>query len=204
MKGRELLLRAARDLMTEKGLPQVTGREIAERAGVGSALVNYYFGNKSGLFSAIIEQLAEETRTRLDQVLAGTEGTRQRLRHFVREIARAMQDDPYLPRLMMEHVLFADEHEQAIDHFTREFAAPNLASLGRLLIEGEQNGELRKVDPMLVVPALVGACVYFFLAIPVIRRLFDFRGLTPELVERYADSTADLILQGLTAVEPTA
>ena len=56
---REGLLLAARELMTEKGLPAVTVREIAERAGVQPALVNYHFGGKEALYTAVVESLLE-------------------------------------------------------------------------------------------------------------------------------------------------
>jgi AcrR family transcriptional regulator len=53
------LLRAARDLMAEKGLPRITLREVAERAGVQPALVSYYFGGKSFLLRAVVADVAE-------------------------------------------------------------------------------------------------------------------------------------------------
>ncbi len=195
--GRESLLRAARELMLEKGFPRVTVREVAERAGVGPALVNYYFGGKSELFAAIIEQVAREAGERLEQAVHRSGPVEERIRSFVRELVGAMAADPYLPRLLVEQVLFADD--EVIDRFARELAAPNLATIRGLLTEGMASGELREVDPTFIVPSLLGACIYFFLAAPLIRRLFGLKKLTPELADAFAESTANLILNGLLA-----
>jgi hypothetical protein len=43
----------------------------------------------------------------------------------------------------------------------------------------------------------VGATVLFFLAVPIVRRLFDVSEITPELAQSFADSTADLLLHGV-------
>jgi AcrR family transcriptional regulator len=186
--------------MTEKGLPRVTVREVAKRAGVGAALVNYYFGSKSGLFRAIIEQVILESRGRLKSAATGAGSIAERIRRFIHEFVSAERDNPYLPRLMMEQVLFADE--ESIDHFAREFAAPNLALLQDLLSEGSASGELRDVDPSLIVPSMLGSCIYFFLAAPLVQRLYYQDGITRELYQAFAETTADLMLRGLLAEKP--
>ena len=66
---REALLRAARDLMGEKGLPQVTAREVAERARLNPGLVRYYFGGKHDLgkaFGGIFSHKGESNGSELN------------------------------------------------------------------------------------------------------------------------------------------
>ncbi len=202
VQGRENLLRAARELMVEKGFPRVTVREVAERAGVAPALVNYYFGSKSDLFAAIIEQVALEARERLEQAVHHQGPVEERIRSFVHELVGAMAADPYLPRLLAEQVLFADD--EVIDRFARELAAPNLSMIRNLLHEGIAGGELRQVDPKFIVPSMLGICIYFFLAQPLIRRLFGLEKLTPELVHAFGESAAELVLHGIVVREPTS
>ena len=64
-EGREALLQAARELLAERGMPRVTLREVAERAGVQPALVNYYFGGKAGLLRAVVDEVASGVRARV-------------------------------------------------------------------------------------------------------------------------------------------
>jgi AcrR family transcriptional regulator len=49
------ILLAAEKLFAERGYHAVTIRQIAEEAGVPSALVGYYYGAKHELFHAIFE-----------------------------------------------------------------------------------------------------------------------------------------------------
>lgn len=51
----EKIIVAARKIFTQKGFSATRTREIAEEAGVNSALVNYYFRSKKNLFHIIIE-----------------------------------------------------------------------------------------------------------------------------------------------------
>jgi AcrR family transcriptional regulator len=47
------LLRSAEALFSSKGFKEVSVREIAEHAGVNSALISYYFGRKQALFDEV-------------------------------------------------------------------------------------------------------------------------------------------------------
>src|SRR6266508_1210677 len=58
---RAALISAATVLFAARGPSAVPVREIAERAGVNHGLVHQYFGSKSGLVTAVLDDLAEET-----------------------------------------------------------------------------------------------------------------------------------------------
>ncbi len=55
----ERILDAAEDLFSRRGFDGVTMREVAIRANVDAALAHYYFANKQGLFTAVLERRAE-------------------------------------------------------------------------------------------------------------------------------------------------
>jgi AcrR family transcriptional regulator len=193
--GREALLRAARALMTEKGLPRVTLREVAERAGVQPALVGYYFGGKDALLREVTAEVAAEMMGRIQESVSGEGSFEERLRRLVRGLVAAVSQDPYAPRLVVEQVLFADE--ATLDDFVDRFGRANAAALTALLESGRRRGETRAVEPMFFAPALIGMCVFFFLAAPVHQRIFGTERITPELARRFADHTVSLLLHGL-------
>jgi len=183
--------------MAEKGLPRVTVREVAERAGVQPALVNYYFGGKEGLLAAVVGEVASRMLELLRDAVA-VEGTlEQRLRALVHACVKHCAEEPYAPRLIMEQVMFGEP--EAIDAFVADYARPNLETIRGMLDAGSAAGEIRDVDPMFLVPTLMGGCLFFFLAQPVITRLFELDRITPELAERLADSTVDTFLHGIAA-----
>jgi TetR/AcrR family transcriptional regulator len=181
--------------MSEKGLPRVTAREVAERAGVRPALVNYYFGGKQGLLEAVIAQVAGEMVERLRRTVEEEGSVEERLRSLIHGWVAAVADDPYAPRLIVEQVLLGDP--ETIEAFVERFGRVNVASLTALFEEGRARGETRQVEPMFLIPALIGMCVFFFLAAPIHQRMFPTGPITPELARRFADSAADLVWHGV-------
>lgn len=55
---RQKILDAAEALFARHGLYGVTVRNVADLAGVDTALIHYYFGTKAGLFDAVFERRA--------------------------------------------------------------------------------------------------------------------------------------------------
>lgn len=58
---KQALIAAATELLAERGPNDVSVREIAQRAGVNHGLVHHYFGSKTGLVTAVLDDLAQRT-----------------------------------------------------------------------------------------------------------------------------------------------
>ena len=56
------------ELFAEKGFEGTSIRDLAARAGVNVAMVNYYFGSKEKLFESMVEEKASYTRGLLDEI----------------------------------------------------------------------------------------------------------------------------------------
>ncbi|SLN76313.1 HTH-type transcriptional repressor NicS [Oceanibacterium hippocampi] len=69
-ESRSRILDAAEALFADHGYDGVSIRQITEAAGVQTSMVNYYFGSKDALWSAVFERrsahLGESRRSRLD------------------------------------------------------------------------------------------------------------------------------------------
>lgn len=55
-KSRSAILRVAEKLFAKQGFQATTLRQIASKSGANGALVSYYFGNKEGLWDAVLEE----------------------------------------------------------------------------------------------------------------------------------------------------
>ena len=196
-EAREALLVAARELMTEKGLPAVTVREIAERAGVQAALVNYHFGGKEGLLRSVVDSVMGEMAERIQAVTTGLGSIDERLRELIEGVIEALSASPYAPRLMVEQVLFASD--DVIDDFVERFARPNLAAIRSLLDDGLAAGALRRFDSKFMVPFMFGPCLFLFLHAPVLRRLYGIDDIDADVAREFADHFAALVMHGIAA-----
>ncbi len=64
---REKLLLAALDLFGQYGFEGASTRKLAELAGVNLQAINYYFGNKRGLYNAVADYLIERLQSRIGE-----------------------------------------------------------------------------------------------------------------------------------------
>jgi AcrR family transcriptional regulator len=65
---RALLVRAGRELFGSVGYSAAKASDIAQRAGVTRGALLHHFGDKEGLFAAVLEEVESESATRVLQV----------------------------------------------------------------------------------------------------------------------------------------
>lgn len=112
---KEALLEAATELISRSGAQpdQVTVREIAGAAGVGAALINYYFGSKEALISACVQRMLGEIIADCGTVLSETEGTpRERLRRLTCSTCTFLAKRPNLGRVSIRDDLERDGYTE--------------------------------------------------------------------------------------------
>jgi AcrR family transcriptional regulator len=90
---RQRLLEAARKLFTESGFAKVTVRDITSEAQANLAAVSYHFGDKLGLYEAVLELGLRFARELNAETMLPREGhsAEECLRHYVHQ---------YLPRVI--------------------------------------------------------------------------------------------------------
>lgn len=69
---REALVRAAVQLVAERGVEQLSVREAAKRAGVSPGAPFRHFANRTALLTAVAEQATAQLRQRVETALAST------------------------------------------------------------------------------------------------------------------------------------
>lgn len=152
-----LILRAAADLVLEKGYHDTAIDDIAARVGISKGTVYLHFASKEELVLALIERGMREFRDALDAILSGP-GTRQeKLRAIIRHICGSMAGQRYqlFSVLTQEPELFSRFTER------REAKAKPLdesrARIGALLDEGKAAGEFDATLPTSVVLSVLGS-----------------------------------------------
>ena len=197
---RERLIDAARSLMTERGVLEVSIAEITQRAEANIALVSYHFKGREGLMLAVAEADARLTLADLDRLVAADVAASEKIRRHITAIVHVYGQRPYLNRLLQK-LLREGTHETA-RHVADLFVRPIANARRQIINAGIAAGEFRLVDPELISLAIDGACAQIFTSPEAREAVLDDSRMNIELLERYAASTAELVIAGLMAHPP--
>lgn len=192
---RAKIIAAARELMCEKDVLEVSISEITQRAGCNIAAVSYHFGGREGLMVSIARDDAEFAVDQLDRLLAADMSPPDKIAHHVAGIVRAYYRRPYLHRLL--HKLIREGSSEAATLVTGFFTRPVAEARRTIIAQGVDEDVFRAVDPNLVGYAIEGACAHIFTSAASRRALLGTGELDEALVERFAASTAELVVRGL-------
>jgi AcrR family transcriptional regulator len=193
--GHDALLRAAREILTENGgSTAITLTEVARRAGVNPAMVNYYFGGKSDLIATLIKQATDESLKRVVDIPPGKGSPKEKLAKRVNSVVELYREYPYVSRLLKEEVFYSSGSVR--ETYLEGFLPTALHATQKILDEGVRTGEFRAVDPLLFWASLIGICEFFFLAFPVIEKQVG-EGQPPRNVQEFAEYATELLLYGI-------
>jgi AcrR family transcriptional regulator len=87
------VVQAAYSLIAEKGFEGLRTREVAERVGINSATLHYYFSTKESLIQAVVEYLMEELKTSRAR-LGSAPSALERLRAEFTDIRARLREVP--------------------------------------------------------------------------------------------------------------
>ena len=173
------------------GYDSVSVRQLEEAAGVKRGLVAYHFGDKEGLWRAVVQQLfaalADDFINRI--VTLGDVAPMEAARAMVKAFVRYSAAHPQLNRLMMQECA-GDSWRVAC--IVEEHVAPMLDRLAEALPEattllwGERDPHRYYL--------MVGAGAFVFSAEQECRHLFAVDPRAPDFVERHAELVASLLL----------
>ncbi|MEA2889756.1 MAG: TetR/AcrR family transcriptional regulator [Bradyrhizobium sp.] len=196
----DALLSAAREILSENGGSQgLTLTEVAQRAGVNPAMVNYHFGSKSELISALIREALSESLRRIGNIGPSSETPDAKLRRRVRSVIELYQEHPYISRLLKEQVFYSDG--EARKAYLQGFFPGALRATKNILDEGVASGLFREVDHVLFWATLIGICEFFFMARPILQRSLRRNRRDRSDLESFADYTTEILLHGIARSE---
>jgi len=196
---RAALLQHARALFLKHGFAEVSTRRLAAAAGSTPAMIHYYFGDKLGLYRAMLEEAMTpllETLQRMEQ-----SGTPPDLEALMMQYMRMLSQNRWLPAMIVKEVL--GEGGQLREQFIERWASRLAPAFVAVLQRERERGSLRAdVDPKLAAVSALGLCIFPFVSLPITSRVL---GLSVDGAgfERLARHTTQLFREGVAARGPT-
>jgi TetR/AcrR family transcriptional regulator, regulator of cefoperazone and chloramphenicol sensitivity len=197
---RQRLLDAAGEIFAEQGFRHTTVRDICQRAGANIAAVNYHFGDKEGLYAAVLRYAhqcaTEKYSPEMGLASTSTVPAEQRLQMFVRSFLLHIFDEgepAWHGKLMAREMM---EPTPALEMLVKEEIRPRaelLESIVRELLGRRASPERVRLCAM----SIIGQCIFYHHARPVIMRLDPRQQFSPHDIERVADHVTRFSLAAL-------
>jgi AcrR family transcriptional regulator len=189
---REQLLETGLALFTRHGFDGVSMRRLAREAGATPAMIHYYFGDKHGLFRALLEEVLAP---RLDELEALAGERPVTLAQFMDVFISMFAEHPWIPPLVFREVV--DGPAAMRRKFAQRLAGRVFPILTGALAAETAAGALRDdVDPAAVVISVMSLCVYPFLARPMIEAGLG-QPIDAASVDRWRTHAVRLLYEGI-------
>jgi len=194
----ESILEAAGEIFAEQGFRKTTVREICKRCRVNLAAINYYFGDKERLYLAVLKHYRELAIQKYPITfdINETDTPEEKLSNFIHTfIYRFLEEG----KTALFGKLLAREFTEssgALDILVEDFIKPTFIKLSSIVREivGDKSSD-KKVE--LCAMSIIGQCLYFRNARPIIFRLRHKEGYTNEDIKEIAEHIINFSLKGL-------
>lgn len=199
-KTRAAIMEAAGKVFAEVGYSKATVRDICREAGANIAAINYHFGDKKGLYLAVLkhyQELAFKTYPP-DLGIKKSQKPEEKLRAYIRSFLARIMDEgrpAWFGRLLAREFI---EPTWAFDILVEETIRPSFQLLTEIVAEitGESSKErMVKLCSM----SIVGQCLYFRHSHPVITRLYPGEYFGPKQINELTDHISFFSLHGIIA-----
>jgi AcrR family transcriptional regulator len=194
-KARDQLIEAASQIMREGDTIDLSLSELSLRAGLNSALVKYYFGNKNGLMLALLDRDMGNIVFSLGALLAKDIPPEDKLRIHIGAVIDTYYAFPYLNRLLMRMVRDSAPAEAA--RIADLYLKPISKVYDALIAEGVKAGKFRKLDPQFFYFTVTGAADRFYSSRLVLRHCYNQDDFNENMRDAYREHSIDLIMRGL-------
>ncbi len=135
---------AATELFLEKGVDRTSVREIATKAGINLALMNYYFRSKENLFDAIFTQLVKKNSEELIRILNSELELEEKIRQYVYVYIDMLSENPLLVSFVMAILHRSRERITEMKAISNLYATDQFT---KQLIDEAKKGNIRRTDP---------------------------------------------------------
>ena len=196
---RAKLLQAAADVFAELGYRAATIREISSRAGANVAAVNYHFGDKLELYTAVLRETVqspslEAIRSALGQDVPPEQALREVIKAMLARMCTDDQRDRRWRLMMHELAEPTPAMSRVIDETSRPLYNRLRELIGRMIGRSSDDEKTR-----LCTNSIIGQVILYAHWRPILARTWPALKMSPAQLGRIAEHIADFSLAYLQA-----
>jgi AcrR family transcriptional regulator len=194
---RERLLQAAGEMFSQHGFQATSIRAISQRAKANVAAVNYHFGHKEALYSAVLEHTLNWAAVKYPRDLGLVSGAtaEEALQAFIKSFLLQLLDEgrpAWHGKLMAREIIAPSA---LLDQVIEAVLGPlhkRLAAIVAEVLSANANDQTVRYGTL----SIIGQCVYYHNARMVISRLYHQK-FGPEEAEALSNHIAQFSIGGL-------
>jgi TetR/AcrR family transcriptional regulator, regulator of cefoperazone and chloramphenicol sensitivity len=199
------ILKAAGEIFGREGFRTATIRRIANAAHANVAAINYHFGDKEGLYAAVLENLfgIGFTRFPADMGVGPEASPEDRLHAFIRGMFHRLLSSGGWAGLSGPGRLIARElleptpsFEPIIEKYIKPHKEILVAIIAELL---DENAAPEILAPCAL--SIIGQCIYYALGAPIIRKFSEHAQATEENLDHLAEFVWKFSLGGINRIK---
>ena len=189
------IINHAVELFAEKGFEGTSIRDLATRAGVNVAMINYYFGSKEKLFESLVEERASYSRGILDEIAHNASYSAiEKIEHIIDAYINKLFTNRKFHRVLHQEMMLSQR--ETLAQAIVEILYPNTLIIRGVIEAGMEKGVFRKVDAPLVIASIVGTINQVLLSKKMCIKLLDKEpDYVPYDDPRFAERLSDHLKQ---------
>jgi len=178
---REVILLAAEQVFAERGFKGATTREVAQKAGIASSLIFYYFKNKMALYEAVFQSFFDQLEDLVQQNLSLDLDRLGQLRQFLFTFTDYAKEHRNMMRILLREII---DNGRLVKKIAQEYFKPLYEIGTEFLKEGKREALFREVDALHYIHSFIGMNVFYFVAEPIVQAVGGADPYGSEEVER--------------------
>ena len=197
------ILDAAHAVFLRRGTAGARTQEIADEAGVNTALLHYYFRSKERLAEAVFQRAARRLIPPLLAMMASDLPLEEKVRELVRRELETLAATPGLPGYLLSEMHHHPERLEGlmagvIGTAPGQAVSPVLAKLRAQIDARVREGTMRPIAPEQFMVSLVSLCIFPFAARPLLTLMLGGDAATfDRMIAERKETLADFFLAGL-------
>lgn len=149
------ILEHALELFAEKGFEGTSIRDLAARADVNVAMVNYYFGSKEKLFEQLVAHKAAYARVALEELANNPNYSEiEKVDMIIDNHIKKLFGNRKFHRVLHQELMLSQR--ETLQQAIVEIIYPNSLIMRGVIESGMKSGLFKKVDAPLVIATITG------------------------------------------------
>lgn len=182
-KRRKKILKSAERLFAKQGFHSTEVELIAKAAGVSKGSVYNYFENKADILFSVIEDGLEELNARMREGTRPIHGSTNKLKKGIEIYIDHLEKNRTLFKILAGEPL----HMAAFKNRYYRNLFSRTEHLEKLIQEGINSGEMRKIDPYIAATCLNGMIDFLFFREVIVGRKYSAEDKAKEITKIYLE-----------------